>query len=41
MSFFDGWSEFKTTPEGKIIFYPNGYLGKGFLIPNIKTKGKI
>ncbi len=41
MDFFDGWCTFKTTPEGKTIYYPNSFLGKGFVVPNLKKKKGI
>ena len=41
MDFFDSWCIFKATPEGKTIFYPNGFLGKGFILPNLKRKKEI
>ncbi len=42
MDFFDGWCAFKTTPEGKTIYYPDGFFwGKGFVLPNLKKKKGI
>src|SRR5918993_2037557 len=40
MDFFDGWCTFKTTPEGKTIYYPDGW-GKGFVLPNLEKKKGI
>ncbi len=35
MGYFDALTsaQFKTTPEGIKIFYPYGYIGRGFIIP--------
>ena len=41
MNFFDGWCIFKTTSEGKTIYYPNGFWGKGFVLPNLTKKKGI
>ena len=41
MGLFDGWSDFKTTVDGKIIYYPNSFLGKGFIVPSPKKKQEI
>ena len=41
MGFFDGWSDFKTTADGKVIYYPNSFLGKGFIVPSPQKKQEI
>ena len=38
MGFFDGWRDFKTTADGKVIYYPNSFLGKGFIVPSPQKK---
>jgi hypothetical protein len=43
MGYFDGFfgGVFKTDPKGNSIFYPWGFLGKGYVLPDAKTKQKI
>lgn len=38
-SLFDGF--FKTDSKGKSSFYPWGFLGKGYILPDAKTKQKV
>ncbi len=41
MGYFDGLIDFKTTIDGKIIYYPNSFWGKGFEVPNLEKKQEI
>ena len=43
MGYFDGLtdSSFKTDSEGRIIFYPRGILGKGYIIPTERKKNDL
>jgi hypothetical protein len=43
MGYFDDLFDgvFKTDPKGNSIFYPWGFLGKGYILPDAKTKQKI
>ncbi len=43
MGFFDSLVEnsFKQGPNGEIVFYPNGAIGKGVLVPDEETRIKL
>lgn len=43
MGYFDKAAEnyFKETTEGEVIYYPNGVLGKGRLVPDSSTKEEL
>jgi len=43
MGYFDGLTDgaFKTNPEGKLLFYPWGVLGKGYALPGVDKKEEI
>jgi hypothetical protein len=43
MGYFDGLTDgvFKTDREGKLLFYPWGILGKGYVLPNDSKKQQV
>lgn len=43
MGYFDGLTDgvFKTDPEGNILFYPWGVLGKGYVLPDDSKKQEL
>jgi len=41
MGYFDSLIDFKTTSDGEIIYYPNGFWGKGYIVPSLEKKNEI
>jgi hypothetical protein len=43
MGYFDGIVDgnFKTTPDGLMLFYPYGTFGKGYIIPTLEKKQEL
>jgi MFS family permease len=41
MNFFDNLTNFKTDENGDIVFFPNGFWGSGYIVPNLEEKQKI
>jgi hypothetical protein len=43
MGYFDGLTSgsFKTTPDGRRLFYPWGYLGRGYVLPSDDTADRL
>jgi uncharacterized membrane protein (UPF0136 family) len=43
MGYFDGLTSgsFKTAPDGRRLFYPWGYLGRGYVLPSDDTADRL
>jgi len=41
MNYFDKRITFKTKENGEIIYYPNRFFGKGFIVPSLEKKQEI
>lgn len=41
MSFFDSLTLFKKTNDGEVVYFPNGFLGKGFIVPDVVKEKQI
>jgi hypothetical protein len=41
MGYFDSLIDFKSTPDGEIIYYPYRFWGKGYIVPSLEKKEEI
>lgn len=41
MSYFDSLTIFKKTNDGEVVYFPNGFWGKGFIVPDIDKEKQI
>jgi hypothetical protein len=41
MGYFDSLIDFKTNTDGKIIYYPNSFWGRGYIVPSLEKKNEI